>query len=420
MEYEHHTRHRASTADVLGFAWNTDVFRADHVMAALGLTRSTALSALDALIDIGLVTELPNSATERNRMGRPARRFELNGDAGVVIGIDAGNRRFTAIAADLTGRVLAEEHLDIRGYLNADDLPYPDADPEERLAAALRVIDAVLAATRRTRTDVVGVGVGIPAPVDGDGESPPHESGFWQYMNAGLRRLLAEEFPAVRVENDAALAAIAESSLGEARGCDDFVAVLGGRRLGSGVFMEGRLVRGARGAVGELGGLTYITDVGGSWGLGYLAEKWVRDALEGGLIPADHPWAMLPTGEGLTAEVLLAHASLSDPVTRPLIEDLGLRLGRISRVVGYFYDPERIIVCGAVAPALGEVIEIAQRHVDRESELPPPEMVASQLGGDVVSLGAVSAAREAALEVVLPLLTARRNGAGGPGSLARA
>ena len=410
MENERHARHRASTAAVLEFAWDAGTFRADHVIAALGLTRSTALSALDALIDIGLIRELPSSGTEGTRMGRPARRFELDGDAGVVVGIDAGNRRFTAIAADLTGRILAEEHLDVRGYLGADELPYADADPAERRVAALRVIDAVLASAGRARGDVIGIGVGIPAPVDGDGDSPPHPTGFWEYMNAGLRGALAEEFPAVRVENDAALAAIAESSLGEARGRDDFVAMLSGRRLGSGVFLEGHLVRGARGGVGELAGLAYIAEIGGTWGFGHLAEKWAREALDGGRVPAEHPWSQLPMGEGLTAEALLAHASLADPVTRPLLEDLGLKLGRISGVVARFYDPETIVVCRAVSCALGEVVEIAQRHVRAEAELPAPEIVASHLGGDVVSLGAVSAAREEARDIVLPLLSERRRG----------
>ena len=51
-------RHRLSTSAVLEFAWDAGAFRADHVMAALGLTRSTALAAgatlgaaLDAAFD---------------------------------------------------------------------------------------------------------------------------------------------------------------------------------------------------------------------------------------------------------------------------------------------------------------------------------------------------------------------------------
>ena len=48
-------RHRLSTSAVLEFAWDAGAFRADHVMAALGLTRSTALAALGTLIELGLI-----------------------------------------------------------------------------------------------------------------------------------------------------------------------------------------------------------------------------------------------------------------------------------------------------------------------------------------------------------------------------
>lgn len=403
-------RQRASTASVLEFAWDAGAFRADHVIAALGLTRSTALAALDTLIELGLISELPSAGPDEGyRLGRPARRFELRGEAGVVIGVDAGERQFTAIVADLTGSILAREGFDVRGFSDPDRVPFPDLDLKERPAAAFRAIDAALAAAGRSRADVIGLGVGIPAPVDADGGSPAHPSGFWQHMNSGLHGLLAGEFPAVRVENDAALAAVAEGSIGDARGCDDFIAILVGRRLGSGVFLDGRLVRGAHGGVGELEGFTYVSGIGSSYGIGVRAERWLRDALEAGRVPADHPWAQL-AGAGLTAEAALAAADLDDPVSRPLLEELGATLGRICNVVARFYDPGLIVVCGAMAGALGDVIEIARGHVDAESELPPPSIVASQFGGDIVSLGAVSAAREAARSVALTLFSERYHG----------
>lgn len=399
-------RHRASTSAVLEFAWDAGVFRADHVMAACGLTRSTTLSALDTLIEIGLIRELDSSPATGTRLGRPARRFELRGDAGLVIGVDAGNRYFTAVAADLTGVVVAREKFEVPGHYDGAGTIRDDRSYQERRDAAFRAIDAVLSQVGRTRDDVIAVGVGIPAPVDGQGRSPSHSAGFWQYMNAGLQEALAQVFPAVRLENDAALAAVAEGTLGEARGCDHFVAMLSGFRLGSGVFMEGRLVRGAQGGVGELEALRYVADLGGTWGLGDLTVKWIRAALEDGRIPAEHPWAEL-SPDDLSTQRLLADARMSDPVARPLLEELGAKLGLVCSVIARFYDPERIVVCGSMAGALGEVIEMAQRQLSAEAELEAPEIVASELGGDVVSLGAVSAAREAALEIVLPLLSER-------------
>lgn len=403
MDERRAARHRASTQAVLGFAWTTETFGADQVISALGMTRSTALSALDELIDAGLVSELTGAAPAAGqRLGRPARRFTLRGDAGVVVGVDAGGRRFNALVADLAGRVLAHEQLDV-----ADPFSLAHPDPADRRAAAIRVIDAALAAAGRARPDVVAVGVGLPAPVDDGGVSPATPSAFWQYMNADLHDALSRVFPLVRVENDAALAAVAEGTLGQARGREHFVAMLSGRRLGSGVFLGGRLVRGAHGGVGELEALSYVAGVGGTWGLGDLAEKWVRAAREDGGVPAGHPWARLAE-ESLTAEAILAEARLSDPVTAPLVSELGRTLGRVCSVIARFYDPEVIVVCGAVAAALGEVIEVAAGRVAGELELPPPAIVASGLGGGVVSLGAVAAAREAARDVVLQLLSERK------------
>lgn len=394
-------RHRASVSAVLDFAWDTGPFRADHVMAALNLTRSTALSALDDLIDIGLVRELPGGVDDA-RMGRPARRFELRGEAGVVVGLDVGERHFHALAADLTGHVVGRGHR-----VMAATGPVASQDPAARRSTALAAIDAALDAAGRARADVVAVGVGVPAPVNGRGTSPENPGGFWRTMNPDLQAFLEREFPAVRVENDAALAALAEASIGEARRCDHFVAMLSGRRLGSGVFLEGRLVRGAHGGVGELEGLSHVPGVGGTWGLGHVAEQWALHHLADADIPAGHAWSRLSLNS-TTAEELLAAATLADPVTRPLLEHLGALLGKVCTVVARFYDPEIIVVCGAMAGALGEVIEVAQAALEQEVELPSPVVVASRLGGDVVGLGAVAAAREAARDAVLALWTARR------------
>lgn len=411
-------RHRASTAAVLDMAWDAGVFGADDVMPALGLTRSTALAALDTLVEVSLVRELDSAERgEDARLGRPARRFELRADAGVVVGVDAGDRQLTAIVADLRGEVLATQKVTVRPYYEAPEKPRPDADPEERRTAVVHAIDSVLARTRKAREDVIAVAVGIPAPVDRDGRSPRHATGFWEHMNSDLRTALARVFPVARVENDASLAAVAERAFGAARGTDHFVAMLSGRRLGSGVFMDGQLLRGAHGGVGELEGLAFVPEVGGTWGLGYLAEAWVQAARRDGDVPPGHPWASQSEGD-LTAEAVLAAASSSDPVSAPLVHDLGEKLGRICSVIARFHDPRLIVVCGATAGSIDELIEIARRRLAEDVELPPPDIVASTLGSDVVSLGAVAAAREAAREIVLPLLTGHgktRHHRGGPG-----
>lgn len=391
------TRQRASTLAVLDFTWSAGEFRADHAIAASGLTRSTVLTALDSLIEVGLVRELPSAAEEGGRIGRPARRFELRAEAGVVIGIDAGYFHFTTIAADLAGRVLARDEINVGAGRD---------DPRVRRRLVLAGVDRVLAEIGRSTGDVFGVGIGVPAPVNGRGVSPPNPDDFWLHMNAGLKSALEEFFPAVRLENDATLAAMAERSGGAGQGYNHFVSVLVGRRLGAAVYLEGQIVRGAHGAVGELEALSFISGVGSATGLGERAEIWARRALAEGRVPADHPWALLPP-DRLTAEHLLARSRPDDPVTGPLLTELGATLGRVCGVLARFYDPDVIIICGSMSGSLDEILAIARQYVTQEAHMPPPRIVASSMGGDVVSLGGVSTAREAAREIVLPILLER-------------
>lgn len=43
---------------------------------------------------------------------------------------------------------------------------------------------------------------------------------------------------------------------------------------------------------------------------------------------------------------------------------------------------------------LEEAVEIARQHLATDLELPPPEILTSTLGNEVISLGAIAAARE--------------------------
>ena len=71
----------------------------------------------------------------------------------------------------------------------------------------------------------------------------------------------------IHVENDGALAALAEQARGSMRECPNFVAILAGKRLGTGVVLDGKLVYGANGGVGELASLKYVKGLEENTGL---------------------------------------------------------------------------------------------------------------------------------------------------------
>ena len=79
-----------------------------------------------------------------------------------------------------------------------------------------------------------------------------------------------------------------------------------------------------------------------------------------------------------------------------------MRLARIAGVFGSLYDPERIVVSGGLAAGVEELLVVARRLLPDELEhREHTELVASSLGADVVSIGAVSAALEYARDGAL-------------------
>ncbi|MDO5066450.1 MAG: ROK family protein [Propionibacteriaceae bacterium] len=385
---------RASTRAVLEIAWEGGVLRADDVMERSGLTRSTVLQALDALSELGLIEEASTREGERGK-GRPARRFRLRSQAGAIVGLEAGQRTMTVTVTDLMGAVRASRSVDIP---NAE--PSHQQDPVQRRLLARAAVEEALRDAGVGVGDVVVVGIGVPAPVDEHGRSPHGWQGFWKVMHAGLAEMFQQEFAHVRIENDAVLAALAELHFGAAKQERNFVTLLAAWGIGAGVVLDGRLVRGVNGAVGELGFFERVKGVGSSVGFHEFIEDWVRTNWREEDLPGGHPWQEYLRGER-PRESLLALLGEQDLVMAPLFRELVLRIGRILEFLALVYDPAVIIVAGPVARDVAPVLEAVRRELAATSGLGALKVVASPLGGDLVSLGAAAAAREMSMASVI-------------------
>ncbi|TDN41882.1 putative NBD/HSP70 family sugar kinase [Curtobacterium flaccumfaciens] len=369
--------HRGTSAGtLLDYAFAVHAFTATEAMDATGLTRSTVLGACEELVRLGWVRELDDArAAGEYRMGRPARRYELDTDAGVVVGVDAGQHRVTALVADLRGAVLGRA----AGTLGESGLDVP-----VRLRVLAETVAAALADAAVDPARVLVTVVGIPAPVDAAGASPG-DGGFWDRMNPGF----GDDVPGDRVvvENDANLAALAERpSSGEA----SFAALLSGERFGAGLVVDGVLLRGAHGGAGEMRVLEIVDGVGSSDGIGATARKLVVEAADAGGLPIGGP-----LGPESDAAAVFAAARTGDSVAVSIVDRLGDRLARVCVLLASLLDIDRVVVAGAIAEPAAAVIERARDLLDGGHFDPVPEIVASSLGADVVVLGAVEHAVDA-------------------------
>lgn len=366
-------------AAVLDHAWETSAFTAADVMAATGLSRSTAIALCDELIELGWLAELDDArqAGAEYRKGRPARRYSLRLEAGVVVGVDAGAHSITTIAADLRGRELARTHRSVD----------PAADAEERVAA---VDAAVTEALERSDTSrPLCIAIGVPAPIDALGRSPEGNV-FWERMNPRLGERIHDHGCAVITDNDANLAALAEGAHGAGVGVDSYITVVTGERLGAGYVVDRRLVRG-RGRAGELHLLDLVDGVGSARGIAAVLRDWGREHRESGGLPESSPLSRLPV-EQIDAQAVLAAADEGDAVALVMVRRMADRVARVSAVLGGLLDVERIVFAGGIAPSMSLMLDIASELIPAYMSAEPPQLVASALGADMVAQGAMTTA----------------------------
>lgn len=394
---------------MLSHAWATEAFTASEAMATTGLTRSTVIDVCDELVGRGWLRELSDArAVGDYRKGRPARRYELRGEAAAVIGIDAGYERMSVVVADLRGRPLATADAEVPALTPQTVERLADAD--ERVRLARRLHDEALAASGVHPEKVLAITVGVPAPVDALGGSPADGLGFWRLVNPGFAPAFEGCAPIVLVENDANLAAIAEGSHadGAGRDADSYIAMLMGEGIGAGLMIDRRLVRGRRGAAGEMRFLDRVNGVGSAQGLALLARLWATTAITSGSLPRESLLGKLDPST-LREEDVAQAATAGDPAAVDIIVRLAKRLARICLVLGDLLDVDLVIVGGGAARSLPAVIDEARDILARSDDPTAPRLAGSALGEAEVSTGAVEHAlervRQRALE--LPLAGAR-------------
>ncbi|MGY4642387.1 ROK family transcriptional regulator [Cellulomonas sp. URHB0016] len=381
---------------VLDHVWDADEVTGSALIEATGLSRATVHDVCDQLIEQGWVTELESLRVGGDHgRGRPARRYAFDLRAGVVVGVDAGQHRVSASVTDLRGGLLARTVLAVGP---------DDGAADRRLGLIENAALAALADAGASSRSVLAVGVGVPAPVDRDGRTSFQGNPFWELMNPDIAAHLHRRHGwTALADNDANLAAVAEDWRGHGRGARCHVTLLAGERFGAGVVDDGRLLRGAHGGVGEMRYLDFVEGVGSATGIAALVRDDARAQLDR-LGSADGSSLQDLEPATLDAASVFAAAVDEDPLAVSVMEHAAALLTRVVATFASIYDPERVIIAGAVAESCEPLLELVRRELDRYVDAPGIEVLPSGLGRDIVTVGAVKRAldhvRAHALELV--------------------
>ncbi len=270
---------------------------------------------------------------------------------GVTVGIDIGGTK-TAMGFLAAGGVETFFH----GPTPAD--PLAAADAVER---GLRAADLP--------GPVARIGIGCPGPLDqraGVVLSPPNLPQWRDFhIKAELQRRLGVP---VRLDNDANAAALGEAVHGAGRGYRRVFYVGIGTGIGTGIVLDGRVYRGARGVAGEMWdfrpgafrgepGGENITELASGKGLlgraGRLAKAEGREPFESTaavLAAAEEGNPAAARALARARQVLAAAVSFALHVVAPDVVVIG---GGLSEEEGWFIEPVRRLLGQSVRiPAL--------------------------------------------------------------------
>ncbi|WP_460689538.1 ROK family protein [Nesterenkonia suensis] len=367
---------------LLDVAWSGEPLTATEFMEKTGLTRATVLSVCRELVEAGWFQKVADArAAGRYAKGRPALRHAFRPDAAFVVACDADEDLFTVAVADLHGTERSRVTREVSSVREA---------PARRRALEL-LVDEALEASGVAAARIAAVVIGVPAPVDPYGVSPPPDDAedYWPAMNPDFASLFQERGWAVRLDNDANLGALCEASAGAGVGVRSFATLLSAERFGAGIVVDGRLLRGARGAVGEMRVLDMVMGVEAPHGVERRARWELRRLSEEGRLTGE--LAELPAEERGALAVFRA-AERNDPTARQIVDALARRLAPVVQLLSGLLDLDRIIIAGDFASSAEPVLRRTREILDRHPTHRWAELVSSSHGADVVLRGAISAA----------------------------
>ena len=308
------------------------------------------------------------------------------------IGIDVGGTNVKIALVDDNGKII---------YSNSVPT-YAKMGYEYTVNNIKQAIKDLMKETNSTPSDIEGIGFDFPGQVDcktGVVKLAPNIPGW---VNVPIAQMIEDEFHIpTRIDNDVRCAALGELKFGAGKGCENFICITVGTGIGSGIVINGKVVRGATNAAGELGHIKLQMNGGPICGCGDTGcleafasgpaiVAMAQEYIKGGKSTKFREMAAVEGGE-ITPYMVAKAAEEGDPVAKRIFEIVGEYIGIGLTSVINLLNPERVIIGGGVAES-GELLLGPIRKTIKERAMVVAgnavEIVPAQLGNSAGVIGA--------------------------------
>ena len=307
------------------------------------------------------------------------------------IGIDVGGTNVKIALVDGEGKII---------YSNSVPT-YAQMGYEYTVNNIKQAIRDLMKETNTDAKEIEGIGFDFPGQVDyktGVVKLAPNIPGW---VNVPIAQMIEEEFNIpTRIDNDVRCAALGELKFGAGKGCENFVCITVGTGIGSGLVINGQLVRGAANAAGEIGHIKLQMNGGPICGCGdtgcleafasgpsivAMAQEYLKGR-------KSTKFREMAGADGeITPYIVAKAAEAGDPVAKRIFEIVGTYIGMGLVSVINLLNPEKVIIGGGVAAAGDLLLDPIRKTIKERAMVVAGnsvEIVPAELGNSAGVIGA--------------------------------
>ncbi|MFQ3315762.1 MAG: glucokinase [Candidatus Poriferisodalaceae bacterium] len=304
----------------------------------------------------------------------------------MIVGIDIGGTKALAVLVDPASNLVEASVV------------APSSGSAFELVES--IVDLITYLDDQTTAPIDAVGLAVAGLVTPEGSvrHSPHLPSLLEFP-LGERLSNAIGLPVV-VANDATAGTIAEAEIGAGKGCKNFVFVALGTGIGTGLVVDGHLLKGSNGFAGESGHMTinydgdlHVTDRRGPWemyGSGRALTHMVRQAISARTLSLDD------LNVGHIDDIVGSHLvsamtsgnKQAEEIFSQFCKDVAIGMSNLVMVV----DPSLIVIGGGLAnigsPLIEGVRDWLLKIVVGVEHRDPVRLELSPLGSDGCAIGA--------------------------------
>jgi glucokinase-like ROK family protein len=315
-----------------------------YICEQSGYSRSTVSLNCDKLLDSGLIVE--EGIMSGNGKGKRT-KLKINGDAGLIIGIELGATSCEIGLCDLSAKILDFNSSPVDISLGPDPI----------LAQIYHRIGEMLSPPGISKMKLLGICMGLPSAVDyqrGTAIYPAFMPGWHQYP---IREILQTRYRCpVFIDNEVNTMALGEYSLGMERKYKNLLFVKAGTGIGAGIIVNGGIYRGQTGFAGNIGHL----QMEGHPDICQCGKKGCLEAIASGTAIANRAKQLIAGGRSellreacektgeITAKEVKYAADHGDAACSQIIREAGTILGELIGKIVVFFDPSIVIIGGGL------------------------------------------------------------------------